>query len=411
MPSLCLYFQVHQPYRLQDYSFFDIGENSDYFDTSSNVAILNKVAEKCYLPATETFYQLIQKHQGEFKIALSFSGVLLEQLEAWRPDVLYAFRKLVDTGCVEILAETYHHSLVSVYSKKEFELQVLQHEQLIWKYFKVYPTVFRNTELIYNNEIASQVREMGYKGMLAEGLTDMMSEHVQSSNFLHHPPAHVDFPILLKNYQLSDDIAFRFSNVEWSAYPLTADKYASWIHQTASSGDTINLFMDYETFGEHQWSETGIFEFLNHLPEHVLEHPAFSFKTPSEIIETYSVRGVYDVPKISSWADTERDLSAWAGNPMQQEALRRYFDLEQAIKSCQDKALLRDWRMLSTSDHFYYMCTKKSSDGEVHEYFSPYNSPLDAYNYFINVITDIEYRLLGLKKTTKVRKQLDTSFS
>lgn len=400
MPSLCLYFQVHQPYRLSKYSFFDIGEDRPYFDTEANVAILNKVAEKCYLPASETFYQLIKKYKGAFKMTLSFSGVLLEQLEAWRPDVLYAFRKLIDTGCVEVLAETYHHSLSSIYSPKEFEQEVLQHERLIWKYFKVSPVVFRNTELIYNNEIAAQVQYMGYKGMLAEGLTSMMSEHVQSPNFLHHPPERPDFPVLLKNYRLSDDIAFRFSNMDWEQYPLTADKYASWIHELVGQGDMINLFMDYETFGEHQWAETGIFNFLNYLPEHILKYPACSFKTPTEIIDSYSVRGVYDVPNVSSWADTERDLSAWAGNPMQQEALRRYFDLEEMVKACQDEQLVSDWKKLSTSDHFYYMCLKKSSDGAVHDYFSPYASPLEAYNYFINAITDVEYRLSKIDKTT-----------
>ena len=402
MPSICFYFQVHQPNRLRDYSFFDIGHRADYFDTAANVEILNKVSEKCYLPANETFYRLIKKYKGDFKIALSLSGVLLEQLEAWRPDVLYSFKKLIDTGCVEVLAETYYHSLSSVYSPREFELQVIKHERLIQKFFGVRPGVFRNTELIYNNDLSKTIQGFGYKGIIAEGVEALMT--AQSPDFVHHPPGLYDFPVLLKNYKLSDDIAFRFSKTDWEEYPLTADKFANWIHQTAGCGETINLFMDYETFGEHQWEETGIFNFLNYLPQHVLSHPDFSFKTPSEIIEKYPVRGAYDVPEISSWADTERDLSAWAGNPMQKEALRRYYDLEQPVKSTKDKELLNNWRKLSTSDHFYYMCTKENSDGEVHEYFSPYKSPLQAYVYFMNAIADLEYRISKIKKPIDRRR-------
>ncbi|MFT5168048.1 MAG: alpha-amylase [Saprospiraceae bacterium] len=396
MPSICFYFQVHQPNRLRNYNFFDIGDSDDYFDTARNVEILNKVAEKCYLPANETFYNLIKKYDGEFKIALSLSGVLLEQLENWRPDVLYSFRKLVDTGCVELLAETYYHSLSSVYAPKEFEAQVAKHERMIRRLFGVSPQVFRNTELIYNNELSKTIHDFGFNGIIAEGVAAMMTAH--SSNFVHHPPGLYDFPVLLKNYKLSDDIAFRFSNMEWSEYPLTADKFSHWIHQFAGNGETINLFMDYETFGEHQWETTGIFNFLNYLPQHVLSHPDFTFSTPSEVIEKYPIRGAYDVPKISSWADTERDLSAWAGNPMQKEALRRFYDLETPIKNSGDWELLENWRKLSTSDHFYYMCTKGNSDGEVHEYFSPYKSPIEAYNFFINILTDLEYRVSKVRK-------------
>ncbi len=391
MPSICFYFQVHQPYRLNEYGFFDIGEHQNYFNTSLNVEILNQVAEKCYLPANETFFQLIKKYDGDFKIALSLSGVLLEQLEAWRPDVLYSFRKLVDTGCVEILAETYYHSLASVYSPEEFIYQVEKHERAVLKLLGVQPKVFRNTELIYNNALAKALQEMGYKGVLAEGVPKLMS--TDSPNFVLHPFEQYDFSVLLKNYQLSDDIAFRFSKMDWEEYPLTADKFADWLHRLAGNSETINLFMDYETFGEHQWEETGIFNFLNFLPEKVLSHPDYSFKTPSEIIDTYPLRGEYHVPHISSWADTERDLSAWAGNSIQKEALRRYFDLGEVVKDTGDLFLVEAWRKLSTSDHFYYMSTKTSSDGEVHAYFSPYKSPIEAYNYFIAALTDLECRI------------------
>ncbi len=396
MPAICFYFQVHQPYRLRNLNFFDIGSEKGYFDTNSNVEILNKVSEKCYLPANETFYNLIKKHQGEFKISMSLSGVLLEQLAAWRPDVLASFRKLVDTGCVEILAETYYHSLASVYASEEFEYQVRKHEAVVQKYLGVSPQVFRNTELIYNNDLAKQVQRLGYKGIIAEGVDDKMT--ADSANFVHHPVEQYDFPVLLKNYKLSDDIAFRFSNMDWEAYPLTADKFAGWIHQLNGNAETINLFMDYETFGEHQWEETGIFNFLNYLPEHVLSHPHFSFKTPSEVIDAYPFRGAYDVPEMSSWADTERDLSAWAGNALQKEALRRFYELETTIKNTGDLNLIDDWRKLSTSDHFYYMCTKENGDGEVHEYFSPYKSPLEAYNYFMNALADLEYHLAKIEK-------------
>lgn len=399
MSSICFYFQVHQPYRLHDYGFFDIGQNQDYFNTPLNVDVLNQVSEKCYLPANETFYQLIKKYNGDFKIALSLSGVLLEQLEAWRPDVLYSFRKLVDTGCVEILAETYYHSLASVYSQSEFLYQVEKHERTVLRLLDVQPKVFRNTELIYNNDLAKVLQEMGYKGVLAEGVSELMT--TDSPNFVLHPFEQYDFSVLLKNYQLSDDIAFRFSKMDWDQYPLTADKFAAWLHRLAGHSETINLFMDYETFGEHQWEETGIFNFLNFLPEKVLSHSDFQFKTPSEIIDIYPLRGEYHVPQISSWADTERDLSAWAGNAMQKEALRRYFDLEQAVKDSGDLFLVEAWRKLSISDHFYYMSTKSSSDGEVHAYFSPYKSPIEAYNYFIATLTDLEYRVANITERTK----------
>ena len=391
MPSICFYFQVHQPYRLRNYNFFEMGQETDYFDTQKNVEVLNKVAEKCYLPANEIFLKLIKKYKGDFKIAYSISGVALEQFETWRPDVLDSFKRLVDTGCVEILAETYHHSLSYLYSKEEFIYQIKKHEQKVQELFGITPTVFRNTELIYNNDIAHFIKDQGYKGIIAEGV-DWLLGH-KTPNFIHHPPGANDFPILLKNYKLSDDIAFRFSNKEWAEHPLSAEKFANWAHQVAGNGDTVNLFMDYETFGEHQWADTGIFDFLEYLPEYIFRHPDFSFNTPSEVIDKYPIKGEYDVAGISSWADTERDLSAWRSNEMQHEALRRIYKLEASIKASKDSSLLKDWRRMTTSDHFYYMCTKYWSDGDVHKYFSPYETPLEAYNNFINACGDLEYRL------------------
>ena len=391
MNAISFYFQVHQPYRIREYGLFDMGQNHNYFDYEKNLEILNKVSEKCYLPANATFLNLIKEYNGKFKIAYSLSGVFMEQLETWRPDVLDSFRKLVDTGCVEILAETYYHSLSFLYSKSEFNKQVKKHEETIERLFDVKPKVFRNTELIYNNELAHHVKEMGYKGVIAEGVDWILNG--RSPNFLYHPQGIPEFPILLKNYKLSDDIAFRFSNKGWTDHPLSAEKFASWVHATAGNGDVVNLFMDYETFGEHQWADTGIFQFLEHLPEMIFRHPDFNFLTPSEVIDVFEIRGEYDVQQITSWADLERDLSAWRSNSMQHETLNRIFNLEQSVMQANSDKLLDDWRKLTTSDHFYYMCTKYWSDGDVHKYFSPYDSPSDAYIYFINAINDLEYRL------------------
>jgi alpha-amylase len=391
MTSICFYFQVHQPYRLKKYTFFNIGYENNIFDDNLNKEILNKVSEKCYLPANQVFFDLIKKYDGKFKICFSFSGVVLEQFEKWRPDVLESFKRLVDTGCVEILSETYYHSLSYLYSKEEFKRQINQHKAKVEQLFEVEPIVFRNTELIYNNDIASYISKLGYKGIIAEGVDRLLVQ--KSPNFLHHPPKMSDFPILLKNYKLSDDIAFRFSDKNWKEFPLKAETYSQWLHNIAGNGDVINLFMDYETFGEHQWASTGIFDFLYNLPKYVLKHPNFDFKTPSEVINSYPIRGDYNVSGISSWADTERDLSAWRSNAIQYEALRRIFDLEKVVYLKGNIKILDTWKKLTTSDHFYYMCTKYWADGDVHKYFSPYENPLQAFNYFNNTCAHLEYKL------------------
>ncbi len=391
MPSVCLYFQVHQPFRLKPYDCFKIGYDSLYEDDPRNQEILERVSRKCYLPANQAMLDLIKKHKGKFRIAYSLSGTVIEQIEKYQPKVLNSFKALAETGCVEFLSETYYHSLSFLYSKKEFTRQVEKHKAKIFEHFKQVPQVFRNTEFIYNNEIANFVSEMGYKAILCEGLDPVLG--YRSPNFLYHPPANTNIKCLLKNYKLSDDIAFRFSDKGWSEWPLTASKFGHWVQQTAGNGEVVNLFMDYETFGEHQWPETGIFEFLKQFPTEILKHPDFGFQTPSEIIQRYDVRGEYDVQNLSSWADIERDLSAWLGNSLQHDAMERIYSLEEEVKKTGDEELLDRWSKLLTSDHFYYMSTKYWNDGDVHKYFSHYDSPYDAYINYMNVVTDMEHRL------------------
>ena len=391
MPSVCFYFQVHQPFRLKPYDCFKIGKDSAYEDEAKNREILERVARKCYLPANYTLLDLIEKNKGKFRISYSISGTALDQMERYQPEVLRSFQQLAETGCVEFLSETYYHSLSFLYSRHEFIRQIDKHKVAINKHFKQSPSVFRNTELIYNNEIANVVQDLGYKGVLCEGLDRILVK--RNPNLLYHPPGNPHIKCLLKNYKLSDDVAFRFSDKGWKEWPLTASKFAGWVHQIAGNGETINLFMDYETFGEHQWPETGIFEFVKHMPKEILKHPDFNFLTPTEVINTYTARDEYDVHLLSSWADMERDLSAWLGNSLQQDAMERIFQLEKQVKKTGSEDLLDVWSKLLTSDHFYYMSTKHWNDGDVHKYFSPYNSPYDAYINYMNVVTDLEHTI------------------
>lgn len=401
MPSICFYFQVHQPFRIKNYSFFDIGQSHFYEDDKANEEIMNKVADKCYIKTNRKMLELINRHQGKFKISYSISGTAIEQFEKYRPDVLQSFIDLANTGCVEFLSETYSHSLSFIYSKEEFKRQVAKHAAMIKKYFNQVPKVFRNTELIFNNELASYIEGMGYEGIICEGVDTILNG--RTPNYLYRSKCAQNIKLLLKNHRLSDDIAFRFSDRGWKEFPLTVDKYKRWVHSVAGSGETINLFMDYETFGEHQWESTGIFNFLDHLPAAVLEHPDFDFKTPSEVIASYPARDIYDAHNFTSWADTERDLSAWLSNSMQKEAMKRIYSLEQDVKNCGDAKMLNVWERLQTSDHFYYMCTKFWNDGDVHKYFSPFESPYDAYMFYMNVFSDFESALKNVRKKVKVK--------
>ncbi len=356
----------------------------------SNRKILDKVAKKSYLPTNKRLLQLL-KDYPEFKISLSISGLLLEQLEAWHPEVLKSFQELSNTGRVEIVAETYYHSLAFFYSRSEFETQVQMHRDIIKRLFNQEPTIFRNTELAYNNDLAAWAQDAGYKGVIAEGWDQYLDW--RSPNYVYTPISAKNTKLLLKNYRLSDDIAFRFGDTSWSEWPLTADKFSHWLSEDKDATN-FNLFMDYETFGEHQWEESGILEFLKALPKEWLKTPEHTFMTVSEAIKSIDAVGDIDSPNTVTWADTERDLSAWLGNSMQRQAIEALYRLERPLLDLNDWSLIDDWRKLQTSDHFYYMCVKWFEDGDIHAYFSPYDSPYDAYINFMNVYHDLKSRLV-----------------
>jgi alpha-amylase len=395
MSSVCFYFQVHQPLRIKRFRFFDIGSDQNYFDDDSesnlnNEKVFRKVSEKCYLPTNALLLKLLGRH-SEFKITYSFSGVFLDQAKRYYPEVLDSFKRLYDTGRVEILSETFYHSLAFLYSKKEFTHQVKMHQEIIKDIFGIKPEIFRNTELIYSDDIAKEVYKMGYKGLLAEG-TEKILEW-RSENYLYHPPATKKLKILLRNYKLSDDIAFRFSDPSWVERPLTVDKFVIWLNEALQDKDIVNLFMDYETFGEHQWEDTGIYDFLKKIPEKIINDTDIQFVTPKEAIKKYRVKAELEVKDYISWADIERDLSAWLANEMQREALDKMQKLGKKVLKAEDEKLINDWRLLQTSDHYYYMCTKWFADGDVHKYFNPYDSPYDAFISFMNVLNDVELKL------------------
>lgn len=393
--NITLYLHVHQPFRIGEYTMFDIKNRSDYFASSynsrtSNERILHKVAEKSYIPTNKLLLELLNKHP-EFALSISITGTILEQFAEYAPEVLASFQELVATGRVEIVGETYHHSLAFFYNQSEFETQVQMHKEAVEKYFGVSPTSFRNTELSYNDDLAAWADQNGYTAIVTEGWDPILKW--RSPNYVYRAPGALQTKLLLKNYRLSDDIAFRFSQSARSKHPLTASTFVHWLNETHNA-ETFNLFMDYETFGEHQWEDTGIFGFLKHLPEEWLKQPGNTFKTITETARTHEVKGTISMPETVTWADTERDLTAWTGNPMQRAALEKLYSLSEEILALNDWKLIEDWRKLQTSDHFYYMCTKWFSDGDVHAYFSPYTSPYDAFLYFMNCYHDLKARLL-----------------
>ena len=390
MTSVVFYFQVHQPYRLRRYTFFDIGHSDDYFDHTENARIVRRVADKCYEPMNALMLERIQAMKGAFRIAYSISGTALQQMEEYAPNALRSFQRLAETGSVEFLAETSHHSLSFMGDEEEFRLQVQDQVERIERLFGQRPRVFRNTELIVDNHVARMAEDLGFDAIMAEGADHLLGW--RSPHRVYRPEGCERIKALLRSYSFSDDIAFRFSNRGWAEWPLTADRFASWLHATATEDEPIGLFMDYETFGEHQWVETGIFDFMRALPEEVLKDPRFRFATPSEIVDEVDPVGRLDIPHPVSWADAERDLTAWMGNHMQRGAFQAIHELGVQARRVGGE-LLDAWRKLTTSDHFYYMCVKYSSDGDVHKYFSPYASPHDAYIAYMNVIDDLARRL------------------
>jgi alpha-amylase len=389
MTSICLYFQVHQPYRLNKYSFFDIGSNKGYFNEVRNKEIFDRVARKCYYPTNSLLQELIYRYGGRFKVSFSLTGTFIEQCLEYDPGVLESFRELIDTGQVDVLDETYYHSLAYLVSLDEFKEQVEKHRKLIKKHFRYEPSIFRNTEAMYSNEIARITERMGYDGVIAEGWHSYLGW--RSPNYVYTPNGCKKLKLMMRNYKLSDDVSFRFSTHTWDQFPLTAEKYARWL--SGNEGQIINLFMDYETFGEHQWEETGIFQFLQHFPGEVFKYKNLDFMTTRDVVESYGPVGEIDVPYISSWADVDRDLTAWLENEMQREAFEKLKALERHVKSSENKDHLEIWRMLQTSDHFYYMCTKWFADGDIHKYFNDYENPYDAFTNFMNILSDFRQRL------------------
>jgi alpha-amylase len=409
--DICFYFQVHQPWRLRHYRFLEVGKNHNYFDDEKNSAILRKVADKCYLPMNNLLFELITEFKGDFKVSFSISGTIIQQMETYAPDVIASFKRLFDTGCAELISETSHHSLAALYSPEEFKQQVALHREIATRVFIPPVPVFRNTELITSNAVAQLVSEMGYKSMLMEG-----ADHIlrwRSPLFKYRMAAAPNLVALMKNYRLSDDIAFRFSDRGWPQWPLTSEKFAEWVKMidlenpvSAKGGiPFLGLFMDYETFGEHQWVSTGIFDFMRALPGRLLQSDKARFVTPNQAtemaLEDESTKSnLIDAPQPFSWADVERDLSAWQGNPIQDAALRAAYRIESSVRQkaaqmdSEDGAqLLETWRRLLTSDHFYYMCTKYFADGDVHKYFNPYDSPYDAHIIYMNVMADLSQRI------------------
>ena len=394
--SICLYFQVHQPDRLRLFRFFDIGADDHYFDDFDNSAIVRRVAAKCYLPMNKLILELIKANGKNFKVTFSISGTAIEQFKLYAPEVLESFKKLAETGCVEFLAETYSHSLASLANEKEFKEQVKLHAQTIEKEFGFKPKAFRNTELIYSDHIGEMVASMGYRTILTEGAKHVLGW--KSPNYVYHNPLNPKLHLLLKNSSLSDDIAFRFSNTAWNEWPLTAEKYTGWLAEALEKDDIVNLFMDYETFGEHQKAASGIFEFFKALPKEVLKNKQFGFCTASEAAKKHQSVSELNVPFPISWADEERDTSAWLGNELQREAFNKLYALEAKVRKSGDEHLMDVFRRLQESDHLYYMCTKFFSDGAVHSYFNPYDTPYEAFINYMNVLSDFEIRVDNFTK-------------
>jgi alpha-amylase len=386
---LNLYFQVHQPRRLSRFQFFDVGSGRGYFDDDLNGDIVSRVAKCCYLPANNLLLRLMDKHP-EVKVTFSISGTALEQFERYAPEVLQSFRRLEETGSVEFLGETYYHSLACFLSPEEFVLQIGRHQQKLDTLIGASAAFFRNTELIYSDSIGKQVSELGFAGMYMEGCDRMLIGRTPNALYRH---ATEDFILVPRNYRLSDDIAFRYSDKTWKEWPLTGKKFISWLGRLPRQEKMVCLAMDYETFGEHKPYSSGIFTFLNDFIVEVLKSRKFKFANPSEMSHLLSAEHTIIAEDAVSWADEARDISAWLGNAMQRDAFESLVCLQHAVMAGGDPALIDAYRHLQTSDHFYYMSTKDGADGEVHQYFSPYKSPYEAFMNYMNILADLEMRV------------------
>jgi len=409
MKAICLYFQVHQPLRLKRYRFFDIGNTHYYYDDYTNESIMRKITEACYLPANKILLDNLKKYKGKFKLSFSITGIALDQFELYAPEVIESFKALAATGNVEFLAETNAHSLAALKNKDEFIAQVKEHSDRIEDLFGVRPTAFRNTEMIYSDGIGEMVSDLGYKAVLTEGAKHILGW--KSPNYLYCNAINPKLKILMRNHKLSDDIAFRFSAEGWKDWPLTASKFVDWINEIDPKEEVLNIFMDYETFGEHQKKESGIFDFLRYLPAEIFLRSKLKFETPSELVKHFQPIAQAHVPYPISWADEERDVSAWLGNKLQNEAFEKLYALRDDVLALNDDLLLKDWKYLQASDHFYYMCTKFFSDGDVHSYFNPYNSPYDAFINYMNVLSDFQLRIkekkgLGSNNADELRGEI-----
>lgn len=392
MKNICFYFQIHQPYRLRQYRFFNIGKDHFYFDDFHNRSVMQRVATDCYLPMNTLLLSLIKEYGQKVKVSFSISGSAIEQFKMYTPEVIDSFKALAKTGCVEFMGETYSHSLSSIRNKAEFENQIVAHRDLIEELFGARPTTFRNTELIYSDAIGAMVEQMGYNTMVTEGTKHVLGW--KSPNFVYSNPIKQNLKLLLRNYKLSDDIAFRYPNRGWVEYPLTADRYLAWLEKEDQKGEIVNLFMDYETFGEHIKASDGIFEFMQHLIKGVAQSTTMQMNTPSLIAKECQSVALLHVPEPISWADEERDLSAWTGNELQDEAISKLYELRDAVLEANDPDLNHVWLALQNSDHFYYMCTKWFSDGDVHSYFNPYDTPYDAFINYMNVFSDFKREVM-----------------
>lgn len=391
MKTICLNFQIHQPFRYRKYRFFDIGNDSYYYDDYANETIMRKIADNCYLPANHILLKQIKKSKGKFKLSFYISGVALDQFRLYAPEVIDSFKELAATGAVEFLSGTYANSLVSMVDEQLFAKQVKAHDDLIEELFQQRPKVFRNTELIYSDELGDLIYRMGFETILTEGAKHILGW--KSPNYLYCNALNPRQKVLMRNYRLSDDLSFRFSNSSWSEYPLTASKMTSWIVNLPKKEEIVNIFLNYETFGEIQKKNSGIFDFLDALPDMILKTKELTFSTPSEAIKMLQPVSAVHVLHPISWADEERDLSAWLGNELQKEAFNHLYALKERVKQCTDPQIAKDWIYLQSNDHLYYMCTKFFSDGEVHKFFNPFGSPYEAFINYMNVLSDFTLRL------------------